>query len=149
MGIRISPYDKGCGAWGVRIATPACALVRNDRLFAGAEQAGGQRCPPLRRVRRRGAYGASGTPTPYAVLIKRRFFAKKRLFADEFFYLLTPSSTSCRLMPSRYSFTTRSRPVHTGSVSHSWQRGQALGDCSRHATGESPPSAARRISPTE
>ena len=90
-----------------------------------------------------------GDADPYAVLIKRRLLAKKRLFADEFFYLLTPSSTSCRLMPSRYSFTTRSRPVHTGSVSHSWQRGQALGDCSRHATGESPPSAARRISPTE
>ena len=72
MGIRISPYDKGCGAWGVRIATPACALVRNDRLFAGAEQAGGQRCPPLRRVRSRGAYGASGTPTPFVCGESRR-----------------------------------------------------------------------------
>ena len=30
-----------CGAWGVRIATPACALVRNDILFWGsAGQAG-------------------------------------------------------------------------------------------------------------
>ena len=79
---------------------------------------------------------------------KRLFFCEEEPFGDLFFYLLLPSSTSWRLMLSRYSFTTRSRPVQTGSVSHSWQRGQALGDCSRQATGDKPPSAARRISPT-
>ena len=114
--------------------------VQSKRADRGVRPYGG--CGAAAHTGRRGR-------RPLRSINKRRLLAKKRLFADEFFYLLTPSSTSCRLMPSRYSFTTRSRPVHTGSVSHSWQRGQALGDCSRHATGESPPSAARRISPTE
>ncbi len=40
MGIRI-PMCQGCGVGVLRIATPACALVRNDMVYGDAAYVGG------------------------------------------------------------------------------------------------------------
>ena len=55
VGIRI-PLTAAYHAEGVRIATPVCAPVRNDRFFAGAVRAGRWGRRPLRV--HYGKYGA-------------------------------------------------------------------------------------------
>ena len=44
----VFPYDRGRCGGGLRIATPVCAPVRNDRFFWGAVQTGRRGRRPLR-----------------------------------------------------------------------------------------------------
>ena len=66
MGIRI-PMCQGCGVGVLRIATPACALVRNDMVYGDAAYVGGGVWSPRPTEGRKCLRRVVGDADPYEV----------------------------------------------------------------------------------